>query len=133
RYSALYRPAHLIGLELGISVASVALRGEPTGAAQGFSGDVAATAKRDLFPGDILDGEGGFTVYGTLLPARRSVASGYLPIGLAHQVKVMKPIAAGETITWGDVAVNRQDETVKFRLEMESAFKKEWSLEDDRK
>ncbi|MBU0653366.1 MAG: Gfo/Idh/MocA family oxidoreductase [Proteobacteria bacterium] len=133
RYSALYRPAHLIGLELGISVASVALRGEPTGAAQGFSGDVAATAKRNLFPGDILDGEGGFTVYGSLLPARRSVASGYLPIGLAHQVKVMKPIAAGETITWGDVAASRQDETVKFRLEMESAFKKEWSLEDDRK
>lgn len=130
RYSALYRPAHLIGLELGISVASVALRGEPTGAAQGFSSDVAATAKRDLFPGDILDGEGGFTVYGTLLPARRSVASGYLPIGLAHQVKVMKPIAASETITWGDVAVNRQDETVKFRLDMESAFKKEWSIEN---
>ena len=133
RYSALYRPAHLIGLELGISVASVVLRNEPTGAARGFTGDVAATAKRDLLPGETLDGEGGFTVYGTLLPARRSVASGRLPIGLAHGVKVNKPIAAGEIITWGDVAANGQDETVKFRLEMEAAFKKEWSLEDDRK
>jgi predicted homoserine dehydrogenase-like protein len=133
RYSALYRPAHLIGLELGISVASVALRGEPTGAAQGFSGDVAATAKRDLLPGDILDGEGGFTVYGTLLPARRAIASCCLPIGLAHGVKVNKPIAAGETITWGDVAYDRQDETVKFRLEMEAAFKKEWLIENDRR
>ncbi|MDP2838505.1 MAG: SAF domain-containing protein [Syntrophales bacterium] len=133
RYSALYRPAHLIGLELGISVASVALRGEPTGAARDFTGDVVATAKRDLLPGETLDGEGGFTVYGTLLPARKSIASGYLPIGLAHQVKVMKPIAAGETITWSDVASDGQNETVKFRLEMESAFKKEWSLEDDRK
>ena len=130
RYSALYRPAHLIGLELGISVASVVLRNEPTGAARGFTGDVAATAKRDLLPGETLDGEGGFTVYGTLLPARKSIASGYLPIGLAHQVKVMKPIAAGETITWGDVAANGQDETVKFRLEMEAAFKKEWSIEN---
>jgi predicted homoserine dehydrogenase-like protein len=126
RYSALYRPAHLIGLELGISVASAALRGEPTGVAQGFSGDVAATAKRDLFPGEILDGEGGFTVYGTLLPARRSIADRCFPIGLAHQVKITRAIAAGETITWGDVAANGQDETVKFRLEMEAAFKKEW-------
>jgi len=130
RYSALYRPAHLIGLELGISVASVALRGEPTGAARDFTGDVAATAKRDLLPGETLDGEGGFTVYGTLFPARRSVASGYLPIGLAHGVKVNKPIAGGETIKWGDVAINGRDETVKFRLEMEAAFKKEWSLEN---
>ena len=126
RYSALYRPAHLIGLELGISVASAALRGEPTGVAQGFSGDVAATAKRDLFPGEILDGEGGFTVYGTLLPARKSIADRCFPIGLAHQVKITRAIAAGETITWGDVAANGQDETVKFRLEMEAAFKKEW-------
>jgi len=133
RYSALYRPAHLIGLELGISVASVALRGEPTGAARDFTGDVAATAKRDLLPGETLDGEGGFTVYGTLLPARKSIFSGRLPIGLAHGVKVMNPIAAGETITWGDVAYDGQDETVKFRLEMEAAFKKEWSIEDDRK
>jgi predicted homoserine dehydrogenase-like protein len=133
RYSALYRPAHLIGLELGISVASVALRGEPTGAARDFTGDVAATAKRDLLPGETLDGEGGFTVYGTLLPARKSIFSGRLPIGLAHGVKVMKPIAAGETITWSDVAYDGQDETVKFRLEMEAVFKKEWSIEDDRK
>lgn len=128
RYSALYRPAHLIGLELGISVASVALRGEPTGAAQGFAGDVAATAKRDLLPGETLDGEGGFTVYGTLLPARKSIAAGYLPIGLAHQVKIRRPIAAGETIRWGDVDADGQDETVKFRLEMEAAFKKEWGI-----
>jgi len=133
RYSALYRPAHLIGLELGISVASAALRGEPTGTARDFTGDVAATAKRDLLPGETLDGEGGFTVYGTLLPARKSIADRCFPIGLAHQVKIKRPIVAGKTITWNDVAYNEQDETVKFRLEMEAAFKKEWSIENDRK
>jgi predicted homoserine dehydrogenase-like protein len=127
RYSALYRPAHLIGLELGISVASAALRGEPTGSAQGFFGDVAATAKSNLLSGETLDGEGGFTVYGTLLPARKSISSGYLPIGLAHGVKLNKPIAAGEMIRWDDVVYDGQDETVHFRLEMEAAFKKEWS------
>ena len=127
RYTALYRPAHLIGLELGISVASVALRGEPTGSARDFTGDVVATAKRDLHPGDILDGEGGSTVYGTLLPARRSVAAGYFPIGLAHQIKVTKPVTAGERVKWSDVVYDSHDDTVKFRLEMEAVFKREWS------
>lgn len=126
-YSALYRPAHLIGLELGISVASVALRGEATGSARDFAGDVAATAKRDLAPGETLDGEGGFTVYGTLLPAHRSLASGYLPIGLAHGVKLKKPIAAGRMVRWEDVSCDENDETVKFRREMEGIFRKEWT------
>src|SRR5579872_5705274 len=54
RYAALYRPCHLIGLELGISVASVALRREPTGVATGFRGDVVAVAKRDLAAGEVL-------------------------------------------------------------------------------
>ncbi len=51
RYAALYRPIHMIGLELGISVASAALRREPTGAPTGFRSDVVATAKRDLKAG----------------------------------------------------------------------------------
>ena len=54
-YSSMYKPYHLIGLELGISVASVALRGEPTGQATGFRGDVMSVAKRDLKVGELLD------------------------------------------------------------------------------
>jgi len=131
RYTTLYRPAHLIGLELGISVASVALRGEPTGSARAFTGDVAATAKRDLVPGDLLDGEGGFTVYGTLLPARKSVLSGSLPIGLAHGVRIVRPVAAGQTVLWDDVSCDGQESTVKFRREMEALFKKEWEAPGD--
>ena len=46
RYTAMYRPTHMIGLELGISVASAALRKEPTGAPTGFRSDVVATAKK---------------------------------------------------------------------------------------
>ena len=48
RYFTLYKRWHLIGLEVGLSVASVALRGEATGAAVGWNADVVATAKRDL-------------------------------------------------------------------------------------
>ena len=68
-YAALYRPVHMIGLELGISVASAALRGEPTGAPTGFRSDVVATAKRNLKKGEMLDGEGGFCVWGKQTPA----------------------------------------------------------------
>ena len=61
RYSAMVKPTHAIGLELGISVASAGLRGEPTGSATGWRGDVVATAKRALAAGETLDGEGGYT------------------------------------------------------------------------
>ncbi|MEI6737969.1 MAG: Gfo/Idh/MocA family oxidoreductase, partial [Pseudomonadota bacterium] len=75
-FSSMYKPFHLIGLELGISVANVALRGEATGSATGWRGDCVATAKRNLKAGEMLDGEGGYTVYGKLMPAMDSLALG---------------------------------------------------------
>jgi predicted homoserine dehydrogenase-like protein len=63
-YAAMYKPYHLIGLELGISVLSAALRGEATGQPHGFRGDAVAVAKRSLRAGEMLDGEGGYTVWG---------------------------------------------------------------------
>jgi predicted homoserine dehydrogenase-like protein len=126
RYAAMYKPYHLIGLELGISVASVALRGEPTGCATGFRGDAVATAKRDLRPGETLDGEGGYTVYGRLMPAAQSLALGALPIGLAHHVKVTRPVEAGRTVRWADVMASADDQAVQVRREMEALFRGEW-------
>ncbi|MBL9033132.1 MAG: Gfo/Idh/MocA family oxidoreductase [Rhodospirillaceae bacterium] len=122
RYSALYKPYHLIGLELGISVASAGLRREATGAPTGFRGDVVATAKRDLKNGEMLDGEGGFTVWGRLLPATESLRIGGLPIGLAHRVKLRRPVPAGQCLTWNDVAVDEADPAFQFRREMERRF-----------
>ena len=84
----MYKPYHLIGLELNISILSAALRFEPTGQPHGFRGDVAAVAKRDLRAGEMLDGEGGYTVWGKLMPAAASLTAGALPIGLAHRVKL---------------------------------------------
>jgi predicted homoserine dehydrogenase-like protein len=122
RYAAMYKPYHLIGLELGISVASAALRGEATGAPAGFRGDVVATAKRDLAAGEILDGEGGYTVWGRLYPAAASLVLGGLPIGLAHGVKLVRPVAVGSPLTWADVAVDETAEPVRVRREMERSF-----------
>jgi predicted homoserine dehydrogenase-like protein len=126
RYAAMYKPYHLIGLELGISVASAALRGEPTGAATGFRGDAVATAKRDLKQGEVLDGEGGFTVYGRLMPAADSLAQGALPIGLAHGVKLTRAVKLGEALRWDDVAAPAAEQAFAIRREMEAMFRREW-------
>jgi predicted homoserine dehydrogenase-like protein len=122
-YTAMYKPYHLIGLELGISVASVGLRKEATGAAQAWHGDVVATAKRDLVAGEKLDGEGGFTVYGKLMPAVDSMAQGGLPLGLAHGIKLKNPIPAGQSVRWADVEFDERDDAVRFRREMEQTFR----------
>jgi predicted homoserine dehydrogenase-like protein len=121
RVAALYRPIHMIGLELGISVASAALRGEPTGCPRGFRADVIATAKRDLEVGEMLDGEGGETVWGSLVPAKAALAEEGLPIGLAHGVKVTRHIAAGLRLSLADVALERDDEALRLRQSMPAA------------
>ena len=120
-YAAMYKPWHLIGLELGISVASVGLRGEPTGCATDFRGDAVAVAKRNLKEGETLDGEGGYTVWGRLMPARDSLALGGLPIGLAHGIRLTRHIPIGSAITWNDI-VSAKSETVLVRREMETLF-----------
>ncbi len=122
RYAAMYKPYHLIGLELGISVASAALRGEPTGAPDAFRSDVAATAKRDLKAGEMLDGEGGYTVWGKLMPAEASLRQGALPMGLAGGVKLLRDIKQGEMLRWADVEIDEGDDAVKTRRAMEQAF-----------
>ncbi|MGD9952281.1 MAG: NAD(P)H-dependent oxidoreductase [Burkholderiales bacterium] len=123
RYACLYKRWHLIGLEVGISVASVGLRGEPTGCATGFRADAVATAKRALKAGEILDGEGGYTVVGRLMPAADSLAQGCLPLGLAHGWKLLRPMAAGQALRWSDVAVDAEATAVRARREMEALFK----------
>ncbi len=122
RYAAMYKPYHLIGLELNISILSAALRKEPTGAPSGFRGDVASIAKRDLRAGEMLDGEGGYTVWGRLMPAVTSLKAGALPIGLAHRVKLKNDVAHGAVVRWSDVEVDAGSEAIKTRRAMEAKF-----------
>ena len=122
RYFTLYKRWHLIGLEVGMSVASVALRGEATGVPIGWNADVVATAKRDLQPGEMLDGEGGYTVWGKLLPAEKSVALGGVPLGLAHDVKVVRPVRKGQSLSWDDVAMDTGTQAYRIRKAMEDMY-----------
>jgi predicted homoserine dehydrogenase-like protein len=122
RYAALYRPVHMIGLELGVSVASVALRGEPTGTPTGFRSDAVAVAKRPLRQGEVLDGEGGFCVWGRQIPAERSLAEGLLPLGLAQGVPLTRAVGDGECLRWEDVRHPAGELAVQVRREMEAQF-----------
>jgi predicted homoserine dehydrogenase-like protein len=119
RYASMYKPFHLIGLELSISVLNAVLRHEPTGSCRAWRGDAVAVAKRALKAGEMLDGEGGYTVYAKLIPATRSLERGALPIGLAHHVKLTRDVAAGEILTAADVALDASVEAVRVRREME--------------
>jgi len=122
RYSAMFKPFHLIGLELNISILSAALSGRPTGAALGFNADVVAVAKRDLAVDETLDGEGGFTVWGRIMPAADSVAAQALPIGLASDVKLTAPIKQGQIIALNDIDADTDAQAWQVRNAMLRAF-----------
>ena len=122
RYAALYRPIHMIGMELGISVASAACRNEPTGAPVCFNSDVVATAKRELKTGEVLDGEGGYMVWGKQMPAAQSLAANALPLGLATGVRLRRDILSGERLSWRDVDIDEASLAVRVRREMEAGF-----------
>jgi predicted homoserine dehydrogenase-like protein len=119
RYACMYKRWHLIGLEVGISVASVGLRREPTGCATGWRADAVAVSKRNLKTGELLDGEGGYTVVGRLMPASDSVSLGCLPLGLAHGCRLLRDVPAGQPVKWSDVAVDSNATAVLVRREME--------------
>jgi len=106
QYAALYRPYHYVGLELNVSIANAALRGVATGSPIGFYADVVAAAKKDLTTGEFLDGEGGFTVWGKLVSADKSVAEGLLPVAMAHHVELVNDVPKGGIVRWDDVIID---------------------------
>ena len=118
-YASMWRPFHMIGLETSISILSAVLRGEATGCSKEFRGDAVATAKRDLKPGEMLDGEGGYAVWANAIPATKSMAVGALPIGLAHNVKLKRPVAKDTIVSFDDVELVRDMDVVALRREME--------------
>ena len=102
-YGVMYRPYHLVGMEAPISIARAFLYGEPTGAPSKQVGEVATAAKRPLSPGDVLDGEGGYTVYGALVDVAQAAAEGLVPIGLCHGAKVLRAVEEGRMVGYADV------------------------------
>lgn len=118
-YASKWGAFHMIGLEASISILSVCLRGEPTGSSKAFRGDAVATAKSDLSAGGMLDGEGGYAVWANAIPATKSLRQGALPIGLAHNVKLIKDIKKDEPVRFSDVDLTQELDVVELRKEME--------------
>ena len=122
-FSAMYKPFHLIGMELNTSIFSAALLKLPTGQTKYFKGDVVSVSKKNLKKGEKLDGEGGFTVWGKLIPASTSLNLKALPIGLANDMFLKKDIDKDKIITWNDVEFDTNDEIISYRHQMENKFR----------
>lgn len=122
-FSAMYKPFHLIGMELNTSIFSAALLKLPTGQTKYFKGDVVSVSKRNLKKGEKLDGEGGFTVWGKLIPASTSLNLQALPIGLANDMYLNNDIDKDKILTWNDVEFDTNNEIIRYRHQMENKFR----------
>ncbi len=122
-YALNIRPIHMLGLELGISVAAVGVLGIPTGAPRNFVADLSTIAKKNLVPGDILDGEGGDTAYGKMVRASDSLKGKFLPMGLSSGAKITKAVAKDAFVTYDDVALDQNKLSYKLRRQVEDQFR----------
>ena len=103
-----------------MSVLSAVLRNEPTGTPTEFRGDAVATAKRDLKAGEMLDGEGGYTVWANAIPATKSLAAGATD-RLGPQCQAEATVAKDTVVSFDDVELDRDLDVVELRREMERA------------
>ncbi|MBI2506297.1 MAG: NAD(P)-dependent oxidoreductase [Candidatus Latescibacteria bacterium] len=112
----LYRPYHLVAVEAPISIAKAALYGQPTGAPLPTPvAEVITVAKRELKQGEVLDGSGGYTVYGLCEQAEVARAHQFLPLGLADRARLTQPVRRGEAITYGMVELDEESFVLKLR------------------
>ena len=72
--------------------------------------------------GEFLDGEGGYTVWGRLMPATASVAAQALPIGLASNIALTRPVKQDQVITMGDVSAETSSQAWQVRNQMLEHF-----------
>lgn len=112
----LYRPYHLTSLETPLTAARAVLYHEPTIVPRGgkLVAEVLTVAKKDLVPGDIIDGIGGYTVYGSIDTYEVAVKENALPIGLAANSVVKTSIQKGTIITKD--MVDMDTETLIYKL-----------------
>jgi predicted homoserine dehydrogenase-like protein len=106
-YALFYRPYHLPGVETAISVANAAVYDQPTGTARDRVAEVVAAAKRDLDPGEEVDGGGGETVYGIVERAEAAETDDHLPLELLDGAEVCRPVEKDEVLSIEDVELDR--------------------------
>ncbi|MCX5907989.1 MAG: NAD(P)-dependent oxidoreductase, partial [Deltaproteobacteria bacterium] len=112
----LFRPYHLTAVEVPYSVVRACMYGEVTGAAgDKLVTEVIAVAKKDLKKGEILDGGGGYTVYGLVERAEVARKEGFLPLGFAYKIPVQRDIPRDAPIRQEDVRMDTGTFLYKLR------------------
>jgi len=119
----LFRPYHLACVEVPMSVARAVVQGRPTGDLRGgLVAELIAVAKRDLKPGDELDGAGGYTVYGLSERYEVSREQRLLPFGFAYSGRLKRAVAKDKALSWDDVEVERSGFLYELREEQDRLF-----------
>jgi len=113
----LYRPYHLTSLETPLSAALAVIDHQPTIVPSfGLVAETIAVAKKDLKAGDMLDGIGGFTVYGTFEKADVAKQLGAVPLGLINKnTKLLKDVKKGELVTYDMIELDQNSLIVQLR------------------
>ncbi|GAC1408564.1 MAG: Gfo/Idh/MocA family oxidoreductase [Candidatus Velthaea sp.] len=125
-YTALWRPYHMIGLEVGISIASIAVRGESTGSpVYGPQAEVVCATRTAMRAGEVIDGEGGYAAYGTIATADEARRNRLVPMGLAHGLKLTHDVPADHFIGEDDVTFDESSFLWKLRREQDAMFAQE--------
>lgn len=112
----LYRPFHLTSIEVPLSAARAVLYGRAD--MQPLDrpvAEVAALAKRDLAPGEVLDRIGEYSYRGWAMTAEDARAQGALPLGLAERATVTRPIRQGELLTHANCSPDDSLTVVRLR------------------
>jgi predicted homoserine dehydrogenase-like protein len=119
-YFALHRPYHLASIEAPISIAKILLDNEPSLVCDKRISEVIAATKKDLNPGDVLDGIGGYCYRGIADIREDAEKEGLVPIGLLQNATVKNPLAVGQLITWDDVEIDETQAIVRLRREQDA-------------
>ncbi|HEY3292041.1 MAG TPA: SAF domain-containing protein [Candidatus Nanopelagicaceae bacterium] len=119
-YFALYRPFHLASIEAPLSVARAVLDREASLFAPSLMAEVTTMAKKDLYPGDTIDGIGGYTVRGYADIAKDAKRDNLVPIGLIQNAIVQKPVKVGELISYDQVELDESSLIVQLRRKQDS-------------
>ncbi|TVQ22934.1 MAG: hypothetical protein EA382_11200, partial [Spirochaetaceae bacterium] len=98
-----FRPYHLCDLETPQSIAEAVLLGERTVTAAGAHSEVVCVAKRDLTPGQKVEGIGGRDWHGTVMTRAEAVAKKAVPIGIGAGGTVTRAVERGALITTDDL------------------------------
>ena len=114
-----FSPYTLVHFEMPRSIAEVALDGDPLWSPSGPPvADVVAVAKRDLAPGDAVEGIGGDGCYGQI--DRVAAARGFLPVVLAEHAHMVKRVPRDEPISLDAVELDDAAPIVRLRREQDA-------------